>query len=311
MPGAYTHLTMVSLLGTSNELLGLGGCTNAEIGQLLRYTKFLELGAVSPDYPYLHILSRHKNESTRWADTMHYTRVGDRILVGIAEIKKMSGAEKSKALCWLMGFMSHVITDVTIHPVVQLKVGPYDDNKTAHRVCEMNQDVYIYQKLGSGELTKEHLITGIGTCSDKDDEDKIDPVIYQTWSAMLQGSDPDQFAKEKPEIDSWHNSFNHIMNTTAPQNALFCWSRHMLSDIGALYPLKFDASYLENLTTPDGQLMHYDDIFEKAKVNVLRYWEILLRACIKQEDSDIENILNWNLDTGKDEHGNLTFWGTK
>ena len=75
---------------------------------------------------------------------MHYERTGDMVKAGIEFIRGLSGEEKRKALAWLFGYTAHVITDATIHPVVELKVGPYAENKTDHRICEMNQDAYIF-----------------------------------------------------------------------------------------------------------------------------------------------------------------------
>ena len=58
----------------------------------------------------------------------------------------MEGEEKRKRLAWLFGYAAHVTMDVTIHPIVELKVGPYAENKRAHRVCEMHQDEQMARK---------------------------------------------------------------------------------------------------------------------------------------------------------------------
>ncbi len=60
---------------------------------------------------------------------MHYEKTGDMIKAGINLIKNMEGASQQKAFSWLLGYTSHAITDVTIHPVIELKVGEYQKNK--------------------------------------------------------------------------------------------------------------------------------------------------------------------------------------
>ena len=308
MPAAYTHLVMVSLLVNAKTLAAIGACERQEVGELLKRVKFFELGAVSPDYPYLHLLTPSKNESSHWADIMHYAHVGDRIRAGIRCVCDLNGPEKYKALAWLLGFVSHVITDVTIHPIVELKVGPYEENKRSHRVCEMNQDVYIHRRLKVGEVNRHHLETGIGSCVDANDPDKMDSVIRILWSKILEETTPEQFAQSQPEIDSWHRAFLYMMRVTAPQSGLFCWSRHLLSGTGLVYPLDAAPEYINALRIPDGRKMHYDMIFDKAKENVKVHWDIVLRACLGRGDVDLSKFKNWNLDTGKDEHGVLTFW---
>ena len=133
MPGAYAHITMVNVLAESARLEGLG-FSNAAASGLLRYFKFCELGAVSPDYPYLVV---GDSAAAKWADLMHYERTGDVLRAGISGVKTLSGDKRDRAFAWLLGYLAHVATDVTIHPVVELKVGEYAQNKTAHRVCEM------------------------------------------------------------------------------------------------------------------------------------------------------------------------------
>lgn len=77
---------------------------------------------------------------------MHYDFTGKMITVGADLIRKMDrGTEKRICIAWLMGYAAHVVTDVSIHPIVKLKVGDYAENKTDHRICEMNQDAYIYE----------------------------------------------------------------------------------------------------------------------------------------------------------------------
>lgn len=49
-----------------------------------------------------------------------------------------------RILTWLFGYVSHLIADETIHPIVEAIVGPYKDNSTKHRIGEMTQDSLVY-----------------------------------------------------------------------------------------------------------------------------------------------------------------------
>ncbi|MFI5296362.1 MAG: zinc dependent phospholipase C family protein [Thermodesulfovibrionales bacterium] len=146
MPGSYAHLTMVGIARTRNSLEAIDGFPREGIDAAGSYLKFLELGAVSPDYPYLDITS---GDSKKWADAMHYTHTGDTVCAAAAMVRELPpGDDKLKCLAWLMGFAAHVVGDMCIHPVIQLKVGPYAQHATPHRRCEMHQDAFIFPRLG-------------------------------------------------------------------------------------------------------------------------------------------------------------------
>lgn len=305
MPGAYTHLTMASLLNSPNGLAGLGGLSKQELAPLLLHNKFFELGVVGPDYPYLSIVS---SSAKAWADAMHYEHTGDRLKAGIKFIRKMSGLEKYKALAWLLGFTSHIITDVTIHPVIELKVGRYEENQKAHRTCEMHQDVYIYTQMNVGDIYSGNFLQdGIATCTDPNHANRLDPTVGKVWRYMLKTTDSELYHANAPKFHAWHRWFKTLLATAAP-GRFFAWSRHMAIGDGFLYPATPDASYIKNLQTPGGGSMSFLSIFRKAQANVRKYWAIVARACLLEDETDLSLIRNWNLDTGKDESGTITFW---
>lgn len=201
MPGAYAHITLVNEVKEPSTLERVEGFDPKAISSILKHFKFCELGAVSPDYPYLDVTN---NGSAQWADLMHYENTGDMIKAGIQGLKKMDGEEQRKGFAWLLGYAAHVATDVTIHPVVELKVGSYADNKKAHRVCEMNQDAYIFQRLNLGEVgLSEHLNSGIWACCEPN-SNQLNSTITTLWNSMLSATYPAGFRDNIPDIHKWH-----------------------------------------------------------------------------------------------------------
>jgi hypothetical protein len=299
---------MVSLLNRSNELAGLGGLSKEKLGPLMQHSKFFELGAVGPDYPYLSVAS---GASQEWAEAMHYRHTGDRLKAGIKYVQEMSGPEKEKykALAWLLGFASHIILDVTIHPVTKLKVGPYKGNEKAHRTCEMHQDVFIYKEMNVGEIYYANFLKdGIATCNDPNHSNRLDPTICEVWGHMLKTADSQLYNGNIPNFDAWHAWFKTLLATASP-GKLFAWSRHMAIGDGLLYPAAPDNSYITSLQTPSGGPLPFLEVFRKARTNVREYWAIIARACLSKDEADLPRIRNWNLDTGEDEAGTITFWG--
>ena len=75
MAGTFAHITLVDKLCQDNDVLnGITTLTPAMRQALKLYRPFCELGAISPDAPYLQLLS---GDSARWANVMHYWKTAD------------------------------------------------------------------------------------------------------------------------------------------------------------------------------------------------------------------------------------------
>jgi hypothetical protein len=305
MPGAYAHLALVNDAQKRAEAAGLRDDTLASLGL---YLKYLELGSVSPDYPYLAL----KRGQKKWADAMHYTRNASLLRAGVAAVAGLPADQQPKATAWLLGFAAHMTTDMTIHPVVEMRVGPYKGNESEHRRCEMHQDAFIFPRvMNVGETgLSEHLATGIATCHAPDDEDMIDPVIGRVWNAMLAAAYPDVGGEDPPAPSAWHCGFRDILSAMAGANHLFPFARHVSADLNLAYPAErdIDSSYIKGLRTPQGA-MDYEAIFEKARSNVLMVWKGLDDALPVGRSDALDKLEDWNLDTGRSvQTGKLVFW---
>lgn len=307
MPGAFAHITLVNELKEPLRLEGIPGFGPDAITSVLDFFKFCELGAVSPDYPYLAV---GDSNAAKWADMMHYIKTGDIIKAGIRQVSKLEGNNRRKAFAWLLGYSAHVATDVTIHPVVELKVGPYSENKQAHRVCEMNQDAYIFQRLNLGQIgLSEHLDSGIWSCCEGN-SDRLDPVIASLWSRMLQETYPEEFAVNPPDIDKWHQRFKVMVDEIGEEgNQLMPIARHLAVDCGLTYPnySEVDTQFIKSLNVPNGR-MDYDEIFDKAIDSVGAVWALVAKGVFDVDNTYLVQIGHWNLDTGKDANGRYVFW---
>lgn len=310
MPGAYAHITAVNRFKTPEALNSVEGLEMNQKLQLNRWFRFVELGAVSPDYPYLSIMD---DSAKNWADAMHYTRVGDRLNAGIKKLQTLEGDSRDKSFAWLMGFASHIAMDVTIHPVVELKVGEYAENATEHRVCEMNQDVFIFQEMNMGPMQlSEFLDSGIGRCSNGDDNGELDLDITAIWQSMLNAAaEPEELEEFPPDFHKWHRHFKIMVDDIAEETPrLPAFARHALADTGTVYPTpeELNTTYLLDLNVPGGDTMPYEDVFDKAQGSVAWLWSLIARGAFGIDDEYEAAIHNWNLDTGRRPDGTLEFW---
>lgn len=299
MPGAYAHIAIVNVARETADLEA-AGLDGSAITAVLDYLNYCELGAVSPDYPYLDLL--HPGQK-HWADAMHYDRTGALIQAGVRRVAAMTGELQRKCLSWLLGYAAHVTTDTTIHPVVEKKVGTYKGHERAHRECEMHQDVYIFEGRMSLEIHyAEYLDSHIAKCSSTASPDRLDEDVAQLWIGMLTEVHPALARARPPNPDGWHRGFQVGIDKVAESGRrLVPLARHVARGLSLTYPLKaeLDRGYIDALATPTGGRMSYDEIFDKAVANVRDQWLVLSRGVLR-EDPAYVTIGDWNLDTGKD-----------
>lgn len=308
MPGAFAHLTLANLATGDNKLdrAELNDDSKIAIAENIPY---IELGCVSPDYPYLAISIFEDN--AKWADYMHLDNKTDVLIdIGIKQLQSLNGTQKDKAFAWLCGLVSHIVADVVIHPVVELKVGPYHGNEKAHRICEMHQDAYIYQRMELGALgLAEQLSAGIEKCSLNGSKEKLDPLIKDIWLEMLKAIRPEEFNKDVPKIDVWHESFSKHVSIFEEGNKLHPLARHVAVNAGMTYPDedKIDMGYIENLQVPNGT-MDYDEIADIAIDKIAQAWKRIGDAVYKGDNSQLTHFGGWNLDSGRDTNEQLVYW---
>lgn len=294
MSGAYTHLTIANDARAHARKIGLRKTTLAALGSHLKY---VELGAVSPDYPYL---STDRSQG-RWADAMHITRTGALFRAAVQAIHRAPGTSQPRLIAWLFGWASHVATDMTIHPVIELKVGPYLGNEKAHRICEMHQDAHLFPRMNVGSAAlSQHLETGVATCNAPHDADALDPVIEAVWLEALLETYPAHAAEDAPNPSGWHRGFRRVLALVAGSNHLFPFARHVGISMGLNYPRfdEIDPQYIRGLQTPEGA-MDLDPLYERARANVLEIWRGLDEALVSGRSDALDALEDWNLDTGR------------
>jgi hypothetical protein len=278
---------------------------------LKSFFPYCALGAVSPDYPNL---VKGDRNAFQWADAMHYTRACEMITCGIEFVREARGIVRDKQLAWLLGYCAHVATDVTIHPIVQAKVGVYSENQRQHRVCEMNQDSYIYRRMNLGEIGESANFARIITqCGNSDDISRLDIDIATLWEGMLEKVHPELFIANPPDSTSWHREFVSVAKKcTSDKVSLFPLAAAIAGKIGLAYPTyeDVDHQFIEDQVVPREKPLnlHFDDIFDLAVSNVGVIWRLIEQSMCACGQSQQLTLGDWNLDNGRDEHGKLVFW---
>ena len=311
MPGPYAHITLLHELMRPGTPESIFFPSPGVLAVLEKYFHYCALGAVSPDYPNL---ARQDGTAARWADAMHITAVGEMVASGIRRINGTRGAVRDKQFAWFLGYCAHVATDVTIHPIVQARVGVYAENQRHHRICEMNQDSYIYRRMSLGEIGEADVFARtIARCSDAGDGTRLDSDIVALWEGMLADAHPQLLAACPPDTASWHREFiAKAADFRAGEVRLFPLADVIAAKIGAAYPAygAVDRQYIEEqlVSSESPCHLHYDEIFDHAAANVAALWRVVEQAVCTGSPAEPRLCDGWNLDNGCDKDNKPVFW---
>lgn len=304
MAGCYTHLTIASKIIDNRVLESIG--VGKAISKLLReWSNYALLGAVSPDLPYL-------GGSNKWADRFHYKRTSQIVREGLVTLsgKSFDDVDTQKQIAWLFGYVTHLVTDLYIHPVIEKKVGPYAENATEHRICEMNQDVWIVKKEMFNDVGRcEMFDNTIKTCTEDGVEGYfVDDVVSKFWKLLIKKVYSPWWS---PSPWRWYCCFVTLMDKFAenPDKHLII-TRKALKNYYYGYPPEPNMDYVENLRRPNGGSVDFYTVFNEAVEKVKEFWTQMAKA-LSTEDVSCFTLPDGDLDTGKllSDPETSIFWG--
>jgi hypothetical protein len=308
MAGAFTHFILCDQGKSKSRALGM------ELWQLLnKHYRFLFLGAASPDLPYLSLKLGYVN----WADVMHYEKTNSIVESGYPKLKTIwdsrTPADEVKFV-WLMGYVSHLIADATIHPVVEATVGHYQENKDAHRLCEMTEDSIIYNVYRKTEIRYSEFSEMVKFCKGSEYFNEL----MDFWTGLVLSNYPDK--GEEPHPAFWFTTYGEAIDAAEGGSELVALFRHIGLGANLIYKTSIEIKndypqdylkYFKEVKLPGGGVGPFKEmVFEKAMDNVTSAWRMLhdgLRAQIVVG----QIIRDWNLDTGVDMdsmEGRVTYW---
>jgi hypothetical protein len=307
MAGAYTHLLVCDIGKTRRGVLG------KELWQLLnRHYRFLFLGSVSPDLPYLSF----ETGSVNWADAMHYEKTNSTFETAYTALKP-SWTDKTEAdqakLVWLLGYVSHMVADATIHPVVQATVGIYEDHKAEHRDCEMTQDSIIFNaKKDGADIRYAEFADMVRFCKASPHFDKL----MSFWKDLIMTNYVDKHEEVHPEL--WFTMYSAAIDVADANSVFTALFRHV--GIGSyLYKTAEDIKtnhsneymkYFQAVTLPDKTTTNFNNVFTRTLNNVTDAWKAIYDG-LTPGSPPVTIVKAWNLDTGVDKNSSnqeVTYW---
>ena len=297
MAGTFTHFMVCDAAKANRKALP------AHLRKLLnRHSQFLFLGAVTPDLPYLSI----KTGMVNWADVMHYEHTNAIAINAHEALKKAwgtGGAPEEIQLVWLMGLVSHLVTDATIHPIVQAIVGRYEEHKEEHRICEMTQDSLIYFDIKKTEICYSEFSSILKFCQESPHIEAL--VEFWTGQTVKAFSVKNEF----PDPAFWLETYSDAVDAAEGGSSIVALFRHIgtireytyntREDIVSTYPDRL-RQYYQEIKLPTGATGPFREFgFNRAVANVTAAWNALY-AGLSTNIAIASVVRNCNLDTGVD-----------
>lgn len=299
MAGAFTHFLISDTAKRKRSVIG------SELYRLLnKHSEFVSLGSVSPDLPYLSF----RTGTINWADLMHYDTTNGIVIHGHDELRQtwsMDGTNEADEikLAWLFGYASHLISDATIHPIVEAIVGPYKDNPNEHRVCEMTQDSLVYHKRKNAEIRYTEYSSIIKFCKESE---HFDPLMdFWEKQAVKTYTDTDQ----RPNPSLWFKTYSEAIDIAEGGSYIIALFRHAGLGTDYLYKTREEIvreypddleKYYAKVRLPNDTIKSFStEGFDRAVTNVTDAWSKLYEG-LNAEIKVSRIVRNWDLDTGVD-----------
>ncbi len=310
MAGAFTHWMIVEKALSSLPDGKYATIVNEKIN-------FVRIGSVGPDYPYLSELIGKFLKIHSWADRMHYEHTEDFVKNGVTKLLKpdLESDQFKIRFAWLCGYISHLLTDSIIHPVVNANVGgTYVFTVHDHVQCEMTQDAKIFYQTKGVDLSNAAYIQLLKDCSDPDDENRIHPDIRDFWRSILEETHPGGAAHfDKILPDDWHKAYISRLDEAAQPIPIF---RHVGEQLELAYKTNKELNgspeekkYFLEIKLPDGSNGNFTEhAFNKTVGKLVEIWQKLFNDVENKNSTNCTTYINnWNLDTGLNEDA-IVFW---
>lgn len=294
MAGPFTHM-LVSQAASDPTVVTTLDPALQDI--LLEWQPFLLLGSVGPDLPG--VVDKLEPEETRMLTRLHKGHEGQpptNTTVCELYAALRGGAASCAPFAFLMGYVSHTVTDVIVHPIVE---SINDESATApwkkHRNCEMCQDSLIVQDYTGLNIKHCDYLSWLKLCKQR--PAALDATLAR-WQSIIERHYGHYSCK------AWIKSYETIISIA--REAVH------IDEIGYPDPLKIRPeereTFYDRVRLPDGSGQGFSrqgdfrtDVFDRAVHTTARLWQqIYLRFVDPADPRGIDDLVpDWDLDTGE------------
>jgi hypothetical protein len=317
MAGTFTHYMICDKAITviQNREIHLHERSSGSLGRILgKFRHFALLGCGSPDIPYL--------VDPEWAGKMHYNETNGIVNEGVRTLSSSGGLNQDverARFVWLMGYLSHIIADTIIHPIIKMIVGPYLGNEHDHRVCEMVQDSIQYRKCMGDDIAYSEYHSLLKQCKNEHYDE-----VLSFWKILAERAYPKNHypALSDPDPKLWTTIYLEAMDSIEGGNTIIALFRHIeiapsqayayrpVDELEEKHP-EWVQEYYNAVPVPNHhEQKSFDYAFEHAVNMCVQLWSYSF-DCIKNGLSYSEVVPCMDLDEGTiigSSDGRLPLW---
>lgn len=344
MPAFVTHWRILAqtATGMSSQYPGAESLYSPRTGSLAlpdvqeaavgaRIPSICYLGAIGPDIHYLagslvraSILgSRYKGGvlgKSPWADLLHYNWSGDFLI----EVMRLAARSRSpelqqRALAYAMGYVTHIIGDIIVHPFVNSFAGAYHEQTDPtqffslgmHFWVEMCQDAWTAKRFFARDVSRggqqpwgAYLRGALQDLTTTFEGESLLGLL-QSAARTVYGLSDDAVLAFGSEYESGLSGMLKFVNGTGYYRLLYAALRMTprLEERFVSYTASADASSQRFEITYDRVVGFAENVATHLCKLALEYFESLLQQAPK-ETQDVHyarlraDLKNWDLDTG-------------
>lgn len=298
-----------------------------------KYRPYVYLGSVSPDYPNpdhkmggvdpIPYIDPATGSKYYWGDVLHKIDSGTFVKNGVKLLRDEADKRSDSfymRTAWLMGYYSHVITDLVVHAAVYNIVGKYEDNPGDHMLCEMTEDVLLYKDIKGGELVDDKFLKILSKCQSTSafTLDPMEPrhyilstTIKSFWDKLLLTTYPKYYQDENPDINGWHREYAFLMKAAKSFVARGLAPGMAYKRSGKVLKRDSNPYYTDMKIPGDTNTGNYmNAVFKKSEDEVRKGWKALLSAIDDPAAlrSFTASVVNADLDTGTADGVHYVMW---
>lgn len=255
------------------------------------------LGAQGPDvFFFYRIGSRAEFNLGRFLHRYQVYRVFSFFLDAVKPDKtpRISPEAKEKALCYILGFITHYCSDCSFHPFVYRYLAQTQSPKRIHQQMENDWDVYFLREFRGQSVEKYRLPIDAKEII----EDGTVATLYGCLARVLerQEIEKDQFDRAVKNFSAYFKFFHR--KCYASQRRFQCFENffHMKPLLAALYPREnpkpefLESDEFSELSEEHGK--NADELFDRAVSESERLISLFLNCVIHGETLPKEDFSN-------------------
>jgi hypothetical protein len=250
-----------------------------------RWQPFLLLGSVGPDLPAIMDAVTFQHVS----DLLHDGKPEPRVPTNTTACELYSalkgGAANRAEFAFLLGYVSHTVADVIVHPIVNDISG---GDSIQHRNCETCQDALLFHDCMKRDIKTTDYLSWLTRCKTRPND--LDATI-ELWQSIVERYYGDY------DCGNWVTSYETGFSIARQAYHIDGWSYPSLANITSAEVNRFYSHLTLPVTKTDGRFK--DQVFDKAVAFTAQLWQQIYLRFVAGNDQIADLVPDWNMNTGE------------